>query len=273
MSKKLIKNLSISFLLLTVLISINFILKDINKNSIPVLMYHNVINKSDVQKKYLNENGEIIYPYTVSTEKFEHQMDILKENNVKTLTIDEFYDYVIGEKEIPKNTVLITFDDGYKNNYVNAYPILKKRNQKALIFLITSKINKKEEIYTPLKTQFLSFDEIEKSKDVFDFGSHTNDFHKREKDTNEPYLKSKTEKEVKNDIKESLKYVNKPFFAYPYGSYNKKLFKIIKDSGIKAAFITHKGKVKSGDNLYSLKRNIVEENYSDEKFKKIIGLK
>lgn len=268
--KKLIITIC-SIILLTALTTIMY--KYLNEEKITVLMYHNIVNKSDIKKEDKNENGEIINPYVVSTEKFEHQMDILKENNFKTLSIDEFYDFVQGKNKIEKNLILITFDDGNKNNYINAYPILKKRNQKATIFLITSKVNDKETEYNPSKNQYFNNKEIEKSKDVFDFASHTNNFHKREKDTNEPYLKSKTEEEIKKDIEESLKIADKPYFAYPYGSYDKKLFRILKESGIKAAFITHKGKVKFGDNPYKLKRNTVEDKYTDEKFKKIVGIK
>ncbi|MBR1942789.1 polysaccharide deacetylase family protein [bacterium] len=259
--------------IILILVSVFFIYKKVKSPYITVLMYHQIINKNDIPKKYLDEYGNVVNPFVILTEKFEHQMDILKENNFYTLTLDDVLLFVEGKKEFPKNSILITFDDGNKNNYINAYPILKKRNMNAVIFLITSKISENNDEYNPKKSQYLSKTEIIKSKDVFEFASHTNNMHKREKDTNQPYLKSKSEEEVKKDIQESLKNVDKPYFAYPYGSYNKKVSKILAKSGIKAAFSTHRGKIRKGDNLYELKRNIVEEKYSDEKFKKIIGIK
>ena len=267
------KKICIISIIIFVLASVFWGYEKINSPYITVLMYHNIINKNDVPKKYLDENGNIKDKFIVSTEKFERQMNILKENNINTLKLDDVLLFVEGKKEVPKNSVLITFDDGRKNNYVNAYPILKNKNMNAVIFLITSKISDKNEKYKPSKMQYLSKNEILQSKDVFEFASHTHNMHKRDKTTNEPFLKSKNEKEITEDIKNSLKHVDKPYFAYPYGSYNKKVCNILAKSGIIAAFSTHKGKIRQGSNLYELKRNTIEENYSDEKFKEIIGIK
>ncbi len=267
------KKICIITIIIFVLLSVLWGYENLKSPYITVLMYHNIINKNDVPKKYLDENGNIRDKFIVSTEKFEHQMNILKENNINTLTLDDVLLFIEGKKEVPKNSVLITFDDGRKNNYVNAYPILKSQNMNAVIFLITSKISDKNENYKPSKMQYLSKDEILQSKNVFEFASHTHNMHKRDKTTNEPFLKLKSEKEIIYDIQESLKHADKPYFAYPYGSYNKKVCNILAKAGIIAAFSTHKGKIRQGSNLYELKRNTIEENYSDEKFKKIIGIK
>ena len=242
---------------------------DTYANSVPVLMYHNVID-SDSMKKYAEEPYADIF---ITIEKFEKQMKFLKDNNYKTLTLDELYQFIQGSKKLPARSVLITFDDGRKNVYVNAYPILKKYNMKAVIFLITSKNTAQTEDYIPMGMQYLSKEEIEKGKDVFEYASHTHNMHKREKGTNKPYLAVKSKEEIKKDIKESLQYTEKLYFAYPYGSYKNVDTSIFKELGIKAAFITKKGKVYKGDSIYKLKRNGVSETTSEQTFKKILGYK
>ncbi|QAA93736.1 polysaccharide deacetylase family protein [Pollutimonas thiosulfatoxidans] len=91
--------------------------------SVPVLMYHHV---SPV-------DGMI----TVSPANFEQQLLWLKRRNYRTLTSAEFAQHLDGAPA-PARSVLITFDDGYLDNWVYAYPLLKKYGYTAMIFLVTS---------------------------------------------------------------------------------------------------------------------------------------
>ena len=61
----------------------------------------------------------------VRPEDFDSQMKYLRNNGYHTITPDELYDALAGSSTLPENPVLITFDDGYEDNYTNAYPILK----------------------------------------------------------------------------------------------------------------------------------------------------
>ena len=76
------------------------------KNGIAILGYHNIV--SDEQKE--NEYKTDIYSMSLS--KFEKQMAYLYEQGYHTLTLDELYDWYYNNKEIPKKSVVITFDDG-----------------------------------------------------------------------------------------------------------------------------------------------------------------
>ena len=92
-------------------------------NSIPVVMYHHV-SKAD---RELN-----VYP-----ELFEDQMKELSRKGWKTLSGDEFLHFIENEEKKPKKCVLLTFDDGFADNYVFAYPLLKKFGMKAMMFVAT----------------------------------------------------------------------------------------------------------------------------------------
>ncbi len=91
--------------------------------AIPVLMYHHVSP----------EPGLV----TVSPETFASQMEYLASEGYKALSSDEFAACLAGRQEIPPKSVLITFDDGYLDNYVYAYPVLKRLGLRAIIFAVT----------------------------------------------------------------------------------------------------------------------------------------
>lgn len=91
--------------------------------SIPVLMYHHV---SPVE-------GMI----NVSPANFEDQLKWLSRNGFRSLTCDQFAAYLSGEP-LPKRSLLITFDDGYLDNWVYAYPLMKRYGFHGVIFLVTS---------------------------------------------------------------------------------------------------------------------------------------
>lgn len=95
-------------------------------HTVPVLMYHHVSPSP----------GAI----TCSPANFEDQLRWLSERNYRSITTAEFADHLNG-KAAPKKSVLITFDDGYLDNWVYAYPLLKKYGFNAVIFLVTSWIN------------------------------------------------------------------------------------------------------------------------------------
>jgi len=97
--------------------------------NIPVLMYHHV-----------NPRGNFI---NVTPEKFEAHMRYLDKHGFTTLHTDEFQAILNGQKMPPKKPVMITFDDGWLDNWIFAFPALKKYGMKAVIFVITSLIPEK----------------------------------------------------------------------------------------------------------------------------------
>lgn len=96
------------------------------KQRIPVIMYHSI--------GVVNPNWQwewLTCPYKI----FENQLKWLKKLGFYTLNFHEMYDYVMLDKEVPKRSVFLTFDDGYFDNYFFAYPLLKKFGMKGTIFV------------------------------------------------------------------------------------------------------------------------------------------
>lgn len=90
--------------------------------AVPILMYHHVSPTPGL--------------VTVSPENFAAQMEWLARKGWHTITTHELEDFLAG-KPLPAKSVMITFDDGYLDNYVYAYPILRRFGLNAVIFLVT----------------------------------------------------------------------------------------------------------------------------------------
>lgn len=91
--------------------------------AVPVLMYHHV-----------SPNPGLV---TVSPETFTDHMDYLARAGYTTLNADQFLGFLQGSYQAPSKSVLITFDDGYLDNYVYAYPTLRSLGLQAVIFCVT----------------------------------------------------------------------------------------------------------------------------------------
>lgn len=102
---------------------------------IPVIMFHSV---GIVNKKW--QWNHLTCPYHI----FEDQLKWLKKIGYVTLDFQEVYDYISNDQPVPKNSVFLTFDDGYLDNYVFAYPLLKKYGMKGTIFVNPDFVDKSE---------------------------------------------------------------------------------------------------------------------------------
>lgn len=217
---------------------------------IPVLMYHYVRDENTV--------NELI----VSTKDFENQMKYLKDNNFKTLSLDELYTILKRKSNPYEKCAVITFDDGYTDNYANAYPILKKYGQTATIFMISDRLNVKPDYF------MTSENIIELQANGIDIENHTANHEKlgtipydRQLDTIETGKKS-LEKVLEKPIK---------YFAYPYGNYNPDTIKILRDTNHFMAFTTKNGYVTENSDLFQLNRFMIFQTTNLEQFKNIVN--
>ncbi|WP_188454823.1 polysaccharide deacetylase family protein [Virgibacillus oceani] len=236
---------------------------------VTVLMYHRVIDDADIGDELLNDK-DLLKSTIIRKSQFEKQMNWLKEKNYETLTGREFQLFMQGKIAVPEKSVLLTFDDGFQDNFTEVYPILKKYNFRALNFIITGLLAPKTQIYDPAAFQYLSASEIRESCDVFEFQSHSNNFHKKnEKGT--AFLIAKQKKEIIDDVHKSLVHLDNLnlSFAYPYGEYDEETIDAIKQLGIEMAFTIEYKDAKPGMNMYKIPRKGVypEDTLEDFKWK------
>jgi peptidoglycan/xylan/chitin deacetylase (PgdA/CDA1 family) len=100
---------------------------------------------------YHHVNREPEDSISITPEHFDEQIKFLADSGYRSLHLCEFYEYH-KRWDIPDKLVLITFDDGYADNFLYAYPILKKYNMKATIFPVTTFIKDKADKRPPEKT-------------------------------------------------------------------------------------------------------------------------
>ena len=195
---------------------------------IAVLCYHN-IGTAEEKEKFPDEKD-----WVITVEKFREHLDYLKDNNYKTLTMDEFYDWKIGKISLPYKSVLITFDDGFLSNYEYAFPLLKEYNMNATVFVVGSFIeNSKENTWDGNLKTYMSKEILLKLEEEFpniEVYSHSYNLHYQG-------AINQQENVLLDDIKKFENFYKKTdVFCYPFGQYNISIETALESSGYKMAF-------------------------------------
>lgn len=199
--------------------------------TVPILMYHNI---------GYAKGGSFVTP-----ENFARQMEYIKKNNYEVITLDEFVESIKDKKLLKRNKVVITFDDGYKDNFEYAYPVLKKFGFPATIFLITDWIGTNKDILTWYQIMPMS-------KGGISFGGHTKT-HRYLGDVQD----KKTAMEEINGVKKAIEQktgLPVEYFSYPIGGFNKIAKETVIEAGYKGACTTNRGKDIFNNNIYELQR-------------------
>ncbi len=200
---------------------------------VPVLNYHQVEDK----------DGN---PLTLHPEQFAAQMDYLAAEGYTTITIDEMLDAAEHGAPLPEKPVVITFDDGYDDNYTNAYPILKEHGFKATIFLIYD--------FTDTYPGYLTWAQIEEMKEsgLIRFESHTM--------THANLAQLTSIDELRHEIADSHDLLSEKlgydmqYIAYPGGRVNKEIECITRAAGYRGGFTVHCGRSTPEDGIYQMDR-------------------
>ena len=232
---------------------------------VPVLMYHH-INP---------HKGDTV---TVTPEVFEEQMKHLKKRGYRTLAVSELKSYIKGDLALDQRSVVVTFDDGWLDNYLYAYPVLKKYKINAVIFLITDRVEKASETFNSMADNVPTHEEskelinngeiykvalnwqlINKMREsgLVEFYSHTRS-HKK--------CDGITVEELRDELAGSKELIERrlekssPYFCWPYGNYNETSLRIAKEAGYQAVFTTDHGVVKAGSDPYMIKRILIRDD-------------
>lgn len=177
----------------------------------------------------------------LEVQKFREQLNYLKENNFKTLTMEEFKKWMYGEIELPEKSVLLTIDDGAfgtgRHNGNKLIPILEEYNMHATLFLITG--------WWDVNNY--------RSKNL-DIQSHTNDMHDYGT-CGKGHVVCASHDELLADLQKSLQIVdNNNSFCFPFYSYSDSSVETVKEAGFKMAFIGGNRKATRNNNKYLIPR-------------------
>jgi peptidoglycan/xylan/chitin deacetylase (PgdA/CDA1 family) len=204
--------------------------------SVNVLMYHHIQDEKVAKK--LGQAG-----LTVTPDWFDKQMQYLKDKQYNVLKVEDLVDYFSGKRALPKKAVVITLDDAYEDNYLSAYPILKKYNFPATIFTPTGLVNVMD---------YLNWNEINdmKNSGLIYFANHTWSHHSALD------KKEILEKEIGlADSQLNEKGLNTAkVFAYPYGKPSDGAEDVLAKLGYNIAFTTRNGNILCTKQKYTLPR-------------------
>jgi len=212
---------------------------------IPVLAYH----KIDEPTADIKLRGAFTSP-----KNFDRQIRYLKKCNFEFYTASELIDFYRQNGAFPPQAITLTFDDGWKDNYTNAFPIIKQLGIRATIFLVPSCVGQttaKVVADGESERQHLGLKDIlEMSEYGIEFGSHT---------LNHKLLHQVSDEEIEFEVTESKKEIENLLqkscrvFAYPAGFYTDAAQEAVKRAGYIAAFSTVYGEQRN-INLYALNR-------------------
>jgi peptidoglycan/xylan/chitin deacetylase (PgdA/CDA1 family) len=233
---------------------------------VPVLMFHHV-NPHE---------GDMI---TVTPDVFEGQMKYLSESGYKTLRLEELLSYITGESVLKERAVVLTFDDGWLDNYHYVFPILKRYAIQATIFIVSGWIQRASEqheqvVVPPVPTHkeskaliqagkehraVLTWDRIREmaASDLVDFYSHAQSHIRCDR---------LQETELFEELGNSKRTIEEklgrpcPYLCWPNGAYSDMAVRIAREVGYRALFTTSHGVAKLGSNPLAVKRIVVKDD-------------
>lgn len=203
---------------------------EVKEIDIPVLLYHRV--------------GDTPGNLTITPAKFAQDLVRLREIGYETISLDTFHRYKVDyETPLPSKPIMISFDDGYLDNYLNAYSILRQYGMTAAFYIITSMVGKEDRLAAEHMREMAA--------NGMSIGSHT---------VSHRELGEMGVEEAANEMSLSRMYLEgllqKPvnFIAYPKGSYNGSTGAVASEAGYWGGFSILPGTCSRWTNPYVLKR-------------------
>ncbi len=237
---------------------------------VPILMYHSILRSTNTHGNYI-----------ISEAAFEKDLKFLKENGYTTIVMQDLIDFVEKGTPLPKKPVVLTFDDGYSNNFLYAFPLLEKYDSKAVLSII----GYYTDLYTDTPDQNPSYSHVTWNdvKKMIDSGlvemqNHSYNLHTTDKGRNGSKKKrGESDSAYKAMLTEDLGNLQDKFkqntnytpttFTYPFGSVSNASFDIIKEMGFKASLSCESGMNKVSRDpecLYMMKRYLRTQKKSAE---------
>lgn len=209
---------------------------------VPIIMYHKIDGNSAVSR------------LSVSPESFRRQMSFLKRHHYNVVSLEDMA-ALVKKNKFPRKTVAITFDDGYEDNYLRAYPILKEFGLPAAIFIIPAMVG---------TDGYMAWGEIVEMSEsgVITIGSHA---------MTHAWLPSQSVQKADSEIGDSKRAIESHLdketavFSYPLGGFNQAVRGSVIKAGYKIAVATNPGKKYPKHDLFAMKRLRIS-NSSDNLF-------
>jgi peptidoglycan/xylan/chitin deacetylase (PgdA/CDA1 family) len=215
---------------------------------VPILIYHSV------QPDFKGETAEQ-KRMNIPPDLFDAHMSYLSEHGYTVISMDAFeHDLQTGTTSPIKKPVVVTFDDGWKNQIAYAFPILQKHNFTATFFIYTNPADHES-------ARFMSWDDMRTLVEAgMTIGSHT---------ITHPYLSKLTDAQLAHEIIDSKRILEKRLnisvthFASPFGYSSDKTIALIQEAGYHTARTTYRGNNHASGDILHLTGYMVSRSWSD----------
>ncbi|MEI7832326.1 MAG: polysaccharide deacetylase family protein, partial [bacterium] len=221
-----------------------------------VLMYHRIVDLTASEKKDLLARQLALPPA-----EFAKELQYLHDNGYTVLRASDIAAAAVNHTALPEKAIAITLDDGYIDNFTQAYPILKKYNVPATVFIVTGDVG---------KPGYLSWENIAAMRPLVDFQSHT---------ITHPDLSKITAAQLQKELAGSkaalddhLKSITTAL-AYPAGDFNAAVITATRTAGYQYGWKKSGGPMTPGANPYQLPRIRIMGNTGIKGFASIISQK
>jgi peptidoglycan/xylan/chitin deacetylase (PgdA/CDA1 family) len=214
---------------------------------VPILMYHYIsVPPPDADKYRLD--------LSVTPANFQAHVEYLLAEGYHPITVADLTDYLRRGKTLPPNPIVLTFDDGYVDNYENAFPILKEYQIPATFFVITDFVDN-------AKPGYMTWNQLEEMAiEGMEIGSHT---------MSHPDLEGKSRTIQASEIAGSKATIEARIgtpvksFCYPAGKYDSRTLDVLRSVGYHTAVTTEpQGTRQSSDAIFELRRIRVRGTYT-----------
>ncbi len=224
---------------------------------IPILCYHQFSPGAKARNQL-----------AVAARVFEEQLAYLTGNGYQVIPLAEL-DAILSRKlPVPEKTVVLTIDDGYRSIYTIAYPLLKKYNIPATVFLYTDFVG---------GSAALSWQQLREMQDsgLIDVQSHTRTHASlalTSNDTNQSQYRTRVRDEIRQAEKMLEQHLGKKprYLSYPYGDSSDYTIGVLRQSGYALAMTVERGANPGFADPYLLRRTMVYNNHTLDDFKKIV---
>ena len=226
--------------------------------ALPILMYHSLSDDPEADKANY-------FKVCTHPERFSQHMDFLHQNGFQGVTLQEGLERLDSSEGSSKQAVAITFDDGFRDFYTEAYPVLQKHRFSATMYLPTAYIGDTTKSFKG--KECLNWNEVHELDNAgIEFGSHT---------VNHPKLVELSKTEIHTELSESKQRIEnelgKPThsFAYPYAypqqdtEFSRHFTSVLEQCGYDNCVTTAIGTARHSHNRFQLKR--LPANSADDK--------
>ena len=213
---------------------------------VPILAYHHVAAKDD--------------PLYVAPKRFERHLAALDRAGYTAITVRHAWQHWDAARSIPVKPVVISFDDGFADQYRNAVPALRARRWPAVLFLQSARLDADGGLSKRQVRRML--------RHGWELGAHS--VTHADLTTLEPATLADEVTGSREALRRAFPAAPVHFFAYPYGRHDAEVVEAVRAAGFLGAISTRRGLAEPADGYFTLDRHVITGNFTPRRLLRAI---